>query len=168
MNRLFIFCALVLALLVGSAPATAQTAIATTTISAAITQAAPQQFNITVASATGIAAGGILWIDGSVYRVASTYASGTTVPVITTYRPATHLTSAVVFLIPLGAQMGQNPVGSCLRSTAGAFPAYSPYALMFNLAQGVVAMCRGTVGSRTWFLTSPYWPVVSSNPPQTP
>lgn len=154
---------LVLGLAVG---AQAQTSITTTTLSAAITNASPTTITITVASATGMAANGILYIDGSVYRIQSV--SGTTITVSTVYRPATHLTSATVYIVPVAAQMGLNPVGSCIRGTAGAFPAYSPYTLMFNLSTGDVGACRGSLGSRIWVLTNPYSVgAASNNPPQT-
>lgn len=166
-TRFFIFIALLVALMVPSR-ALAQTSITTTTLSAAITApAVVGNFTITVASATGMSAGTILYIDGSVYRVVSV--SGTTITVTNTFMPATHLTSATVYIVPLAAQIGRNPVGSCLRSTAGQFPAYSPYALMFNLTTGDVAACRGGLGSRTWVITNPYSVgAPSNNPPQTP
>lgn len=153
-------------LLVMAAPAMAQTSITTTTLSAAITSPAPTSKSITVASATGISVGTILYIDGEVFRV--TAVSGTTLTVLTQNRPATHLTSATVYVVPVGAQIGLNPVGSCIRGTAGAFPAYSPYTLMFNLADGSVWRCAGTLGSRAWVGTSPYAVQMSGNPAQTP
>lgn len=151
-----------------SGSAFAQTAITQTTLSVAITgnpvSGASQV--ITVSSATGMAANGILWIEGSIYRISSV--SGTSITVINTYLPATHLTSAVVYVVPVGAQMGINPTGSCIRGTAGTFPAYSPYTLMFNTSDGSIAMCRGGVGSRTWLLGTfnKYNP--TANPPTTP
>ncbi len=145
----------------------AQTSITTTTLSVAISAPNTGSQVITVASATGISVGTILYVDGSVYRVLAV--SGTSVTVINTYRPATHLTSATVYVVPLAAQVGLNPIGSCIRSTAGVPPQYSPYTLMFNLITGDVARCAGTLGSRTWVLTNPYSVGSPSGaPPQTP
>lgn len=165
MKRFTILLALLLALFAGS-PAFAQTSITTTTLSAAITSPSPTTKVIAVGSATGIAANGILFIDGEVFRV--TAVSGTNITVLTQARPATHLTSATVYVVPVGAQIGLNPVGSCIRGTAGAFPAYSPFSLMFNLTTGEIATCRGNLGSRAWQITSPYATQISAAPPQTP
>lgn len=148
--------------------ASAQTSITTTTNSVAITNTGVGQFTITVASTAGMAANGILYIDGSVYRVVSVN-SATSVTVISQYFPATHLVTSTVYLVPVGAQMGKNPVGSCIRGTGGQFPLYSPYTLMFNLSTGDVGRCWGAVGSRRWIISNPYAVGAPSNdPPQTP
>lgn len=163
MKTLLILITLLLGLAV---PVAAQTAITSTTLSAAITNPSPTTKTITVASATGISVGSILYIEGEVFRV--TAVNGTTLTVLTQYRPATHLTSAVVFVVPVGAQYSLDPVGSCVRGGTGQFPANSPYTLMFNLTNGNIASCRGALGSRTWTLTNPYAVQLSSNPPATP
>lgn len=166
MKRFPILLALLLALILPVA-VSAQTAITTFTLSAAVTNPAPTTVTLTVSSATGMSVGSVLYVDGSVYRI--TAISGTTITVTTAFRPATHLTSAAGFIVPLAAQIGIDPVGSCLRSTAGRFPAYSPYTLMFNLSNGNIAMCQGAVGSRTWVIVNPYGVgAKSANPPQTP
>lgn len=159
-----IACALMLGVAMS---ASAQTATTATTLSLAITNASGASQVITVASATGMSANGILWIEGSVYRI--TAVSGTSITVINTFFPATHLTSAVVYVVQVGQQYnGPEPTGSCLRSTAGGFPAYSPYTLMFNPSTGSIAMCRGNLGSRTWFIVTFNRFNPTANPPVTP
>lgn len=162
-KTLLIACALFLAV---ASSAIAQTATTATTLSTAITNASPTSIVINVSSATGMAANGILWIEGSVYRITSV--SGTAITVINTYAPATHLTSAVVYVVQAGQQFALDPTGSCIRGTAGQFPAYSPYTLMFNTSNGHIAACRGALGSRTWFLTTFNQFNPSANPPVTP
>lgn len=158
---------LILALLtVWVLPAQAQTAITTTTITEPVTTASPTSITLTVAATTGMTVNGILWLDGSVYRIRAI--NGLNVQVINQYRPSTHLDNATVWVVPVGAQVGLDPVGSCIRGTAGTFPAYSPYTLMFNLQNGNMWGCRGALGSRVWGGTNQYQPVPSNVPPQTP
>lgn len=164
---------LMLALLLvvaGLWPATlqAQTSITRTTLSQAISagQGQPSSIDIVVASATGIQVNGILWIEGSIYRVQAV--NGTTITVINQWAPASHLTSAGVYVVPVGAQYTVDPTGSCIRGTGGAFPLYSPYTIHFNVANGNMATCRGVEGSRTWVLTRFIVPQASADPPQTP
>lgn len=165
MRRLILTLALSMAL---PALGQAQTAITRTTLSEAITagQGQPTSINIVVASATGMAVNGILWIEGSIYRIQAV--SGTTITVINTFGPASHLTSAGVYVVPVGAQYTNDPTGSCVRGTGGQFPLYSPYTIHFNVANGNMATCRGALGSRTWVLTRFVVPQASSDPPQTP
>ena len=149
----------------------AQTAITRTTLSVAITaaQGTPTSQSITVASATGISVGSVLWIEGSVYRI--TAISGTTITVINQWYPASHLSSAGVYVVPLGAQYTTDPTGSCVRGS-GAFPLYSPYALHFNVTNGTIAHCRAVAltapTAGVWVLTRFVVPVASTDPPQTP
>lgn len=160
--------ALLLLLAIGSS-VSAQTSITTTTLTNAITTRATRQ-SIVVGATTGMTAGStFLYIDGSIYQINSVDSS-TGVTVTNTYYPATHLASVTIYVVPLGAQIGRNPVGSCIRSTAGGPPQYSPYTLMFNTQTGDVAACRGgTLGSRSWVLTNPYSVGgASNNPPQSP
>ena len=163
MKRLFILFTLLLAM---AAPAFAQTAITTTTITEPVTSPVVGAITLTVAATTGMAANGTLYVDGSVYRILSI--DGLNVRVIQQRQPATHNDNAKVWVVPAGAQIGLNPVGSCIRSTAGAFPAYSPFTIMFNLSTGDMATCRGTLGSRTWYITNPYGYFPSPDPPVTP
>lgn len=164
MKRFLIFITLLLAL---ASPALAQTSITTTTLAAAMTQPTVGRQVITVNSATGITANTtFLFIDGSFYQVNAV--SGTSITVTNTQRPSTHLTSATVYVVPTGAQISLDPVGSCIRGTAGSFPQYSPFTLMFNTTTGNIAVCRGALGSRTWQVLSPYAVQLSADPPQTP
>ena len=166
MKRIVILLALLLVAMV-EAPAFAQTAITTTTITEPITSASPAAITITVAATTGFTVNGILYIDGSVYRILAI--NGLDVRVIQQRQPATHLDNAKVWVVPVGAQIGINPVGSCIRSTAGSVAqGYSPYTIMFNLSTGDMATCRGVAGSRTWYITNQYGYAPSDDPPVTP
>lgn len=151
MNRILITIAL---LVLAAAPASAQTAITQTALASAITSPAPTTKTFSVDSATGITVGSILYIEGEVFRV--TAVSGTSITALTQYRPATHLVDARVWVVPVTAQISLNPIGSCIRGTAGTFPQYSPYTVMFNLTTGDVATCNGAAGSQTWTVTNPF------------
>lgn len=169
MKKLTILLALILAVLVTPVTVAAQTSINVPTLSNAITTLATRQ-DIVVSSATGIAVNStFLWIDGSVYQVNAI--SGTTITVTNTFRPATHNASVNVYVVPVGAQLGLDPVGSCIRGTGGRPPQYSPYTLMFNFTTGRIAACRIHVldaGKFNWRLTSPYDAgTPSDDPPQT-
>ncbi len=168
MKKLIILCALSIVILAAPFTASAQTSITTTTTSAAITGLnTTQSFNITVGSATGMTVNGILYIDGSVYRILAI--ASTTITVINQYMPATHASGVTVYVVPTAAQVGIRAVGSCLRSTAGQYPAYSPYTLMFKLDTGDVGACRLDSGAvNKWVWTNPYSVgSPSNNPPQT-
>ena len=167
-NRSLLILALVL-IGVGLWPSSvqAQTSITTFTITEPVTSPAVGQVTLTVSANTGMAVNGVLYVDGTVYRVTSI--SGTSVGVISIYQPATHLDNAQGFVVPVAAQVGLNPKGSCIRSTAGPVPQYSPYTLMFNLTTGDISYCAGGLGSRTWVTVNPYGVgAKSANPPQTP
>lgn len=169
MKRLILLCALLIA---SVSPAAAQTSITTTTLTNAITGSSTVgQFNIVVGSATGITANSTyLYIDGSVYRVNAV--SGTTITVTSVALPATHNASVTVYVVPIAAQAGHDPVGSCIRGTAGAFPQYSPYTIMFNAGNGNMYTCRDSgSGVFVWRITNPYCNTggsCSGAPPQTP
>lgn len=167
MKTLTIVLVLLLSLVAGLVPASAQTAITTTTITEPVTNAAPTQTILTVAATTGMAVNGVLYLDGSVYRILAI--SGLNVTVIQQRQPATHLDNAKVWVVPLAAQVGQNPVGSCIRSTAGTVAqGYSPYTIMFNLTTGDMATCRGATGGLRWYITNQYGYAPSADPPVTP
>lgn len=167
MKKLTILIALLLGLV--SVSAQAQTALTQTTLSAAMTsgQGGVGTQIITVASATNIVANGVLWIEGSVYRV--TAVSGTSISVVNIYMPASHLNAAVVFIVPIQAQYGGNdPTGSCIRGVGGTFPLFSPFTLMFNTTNGDIAACQGNIGSRNWMILTFNRFNPTSNPPVTP
>ncbi len=148
--------------------ASAQTSITTTTLTNAITTTAVKQ-DIVVASTSGMAVGTtFLYIDGSFYRI-DAIASATGLTVTNQYFLASHNASVTVYVVPIAAQIGINPVGSCIRGTTGKFPLYAPYTLLFNTQNGNVARCAGNLNARTWVITNPY--AVGSPsiaPPQTP
>lgn len=166
MKKLTILLALLVALCLPSFAA-AQTSITTTTLTNAITNPTPTTFDIVVGSNSTMAVGSILYIDGSVYRVNAI--NSTTITVNQVAFPATHAASVTIYIVPLGAQVANNAVGSCLRSTAGRYPAYSPYALMFNTTTGDIGACRLDSGSvNKWVWVNPYAVgSQSNNPPQT-
>ena len=164
MNRIFILVALLLAL---ALPAAAQTSITTTTLTNAISAPIVGRQVIVVAANTGMAVGSTyLYIDGANYQIDAI--NGTSITVTNSARPSTHLASAKVYVVPIDAQVGLDPIGSCIRSTAGRPPQYSPYTLMFNPNTGSVSYCSGALGSRKWVNTSPYAVQPSSDPPVTP
>jgi hypothetical protein len=170
MKKPLLLVALLAAVLCAPFTASAQTAITTTTLTNAITQPQTGQQNIVINSATGVVAGStFLYIDGSVYTVNAV--SGTTITVTNTYKPATHNASVVVHVVPIAAQLGSDPVGSCIRSAAGKAPQYSPFTLMFNTQNGNIARCALTsVGVYNWRIVNPFCNVAGScsgNPPQT-
>ena len=162
MKKLTLLLAILLALFVG-APASAQTGINDTTLSGAITAT---QTSIVLGSATGVAANGVLYVDGEFMTVNSNYVSGTTIPVTRSNNPSPHLTSAQVYVVPTQARIGTRLVGSCVRG--GTRPG-EQYTLVFNMSNGDIGACRGSLGSRTWRWTNAYDPgTPSASPPETP
>lgn len=160
MKTLITLIALLVLLSVGTA--SAQTGITDTTLNGAITAT---QTSIVVTSATGFAANQTLYVDGEFMTVLSTYVSGTTVPVVRTNNPSSHLTLAVVYVVPTGARVGRKLVGSCVRGTSLG----TAFTLAFNMSNGDVGRCAGTLGSRTWRWTNPYdTGTPSALPPETP
>lgn len=160
LSRLIAPIALVLAL---AAPAAAQTGIDDTTLAAAVN--ATQNF-ITVNSATGFAANQLIYVDAEFMVVGSSYSSGTTIPVIRTNNPSGHLSSAQVYVVPVGARVGARLVGSCVR---GGTAQGEQYTLVFNINNADIGACRGTLGSRTWRWTNAYDPgTPSAAPAETP
>ena len=161
MKKLTILLAILLAFL--AAPAAAQTGINDTTLSAAITNS---QTSIVVGSATGVAANGVLYVDGEFMTVNSNYSSGTTIPVTRANNPSAHLTSAQVYVVPTGARVGRKLVGSCVR---GGTAQGEQYTLVFNFDTADIGRCAGAVGSRTWRWTNAYdTGTPSAAPPETP
>lgn len=147
------------AVLLVSLPASAQTYLTSTTLSGAVNNA---QTTLVVASATGIAAGGALYIDRELVTVRSV--SGTTITVNRgqggTVANA-HGTSRTVIILPaaaLGAggaitqvdPSGTDGVGSCTLTSQR----YQP---IINVTNGNVWLCRYTAAaqtSRVWAATN--------------
>lgn len=150
MKRILI--TLVTLLSLAAVPASAQTYLSTTTLSAAVTSTT--QTTITVASASGIAAGGQLYVDHELMNVVSV--SGTTITVFRPQRPTTHNSAAVVIIIPAAAKatvaVTTDPAGSCTASSY----AYLP---LINTDTGNVWLCwaQGSSGPNTgrlWHATN--------------
>lgn len=164
MTRIFILLALLLA---AALPVAAQTAITTTTLTNAISAPIVGRQVIVVGSASGMVVGStFLYIGGATYQI--DVISGLNITVTNSARPSTHLASATVYVVPIDAQVGLDPIGSCIRSTAGRPPQYANYTLIFNPNTGTVSYCGGALGSRRWVNTSPYAVQFSTTPPITP
>lgn len=165
MKRLTILLTLLLVLV--AVPVGAQTSITTTTLTNAISSPSVGRQVIVVGANTGMSVGStFLYIDGAIYQI--NVISGTSITVTNSARPSTHLANATVYVVPIAAQVGLDPIGSCIRGTTGVAPQYSPYTLLFNSTNGHIAWCGGALGSRTWTIISPYAVQVSTDPPQTP
>ena len=161
MKRLTLLIALILAFV--AAPAAAQTDINDTTLNGAITAT---QTSIVLTSATGVTANGVLYVDGEYMTVNSNYASGTTIPVTRSNNPSAHLTSAQVYVVPVGARVGRRLVGSCVRG--GSAPG-EQYTLVFNMDNGDIGACRQvTATTNQWRWVNAYDPgTPSASPPET-
>ena len=162
MKKLTLLLAILLAFL--AAPAAAQTNINDTTLNGAINAT---QTSIVLTSATGVAANGVLYVDGEFMTVNSTYASGTTIPVTRSNNPSAHLTSAQVYVVPVGARIGRRLVGSCVR---GGTAQGEQYTLVFNMGNGDIGACRqsGSGTTNAWRWTNAYdTGTPSASPPET-
>lgn len=162
MKRLTILLAILLAFV--AAPAVAQTDINDTTLNGAVN--ATQTF-VVLTSATGVAANGLLYVDGEFMVVRSDYSSGTTVNVIRANNPSAHLTSAQVYVVPVGARVGRRLVGSCVR---GGTAQGEQYTLVFNMSNGDIGACRqsGSGTTNAWRWTNAYdTGTPSASPPET-
>lgn len=144
-------CGVLLALLL-AAPVFAQTTTTATTLSAAVTS--NTQDRITVASATGFAAGRFVYIDNELMQVARTYSSGTTIPVLRGKggRASQHLS---------GARVIAGTAGSYDPSTgnsSGVFISASPYGPCTPASQAFTIVVNTTTGDKfkciadTWVL----------------
>ena len=148
----------------------AQTDIVTTTITEPVTSTAGG-ISLVVNSATGITAGIWLLVDNELFRVQSSYSTGTSLPVQRGPRPTTHGDNAVVWVFPIGAVLNRSPTGSCTRGEGEA-----QYTLSVIAPTGALAACRtgggatGVAGTRNWVITdmSGANGVLSPNPPETP
>jgi hypothetical protein len=93
----------------------AQTALNETTAAAAMTAS---QTTIQVASATGAVAGGGIYLDREYMTIASSYTSGTTIPVIRAGRASTHAAGVPVYIAPAAAFVNRDYDGSCVAAKA--------------------------------------------------
>lgn len=149
------------ALTLSVAPVSAQTYPRSTTLSANITATAT---NITIASGTGVAANGALWIDAEMIRVvACNNVACTNVNVNrTSGKPMAHASSAIVTVLSAAAvpntmlpNSAAYRVGQCSTSTSSAAStalAGFQFLPIFDVDQGYVYMCRrnGTSGAWVW------------------
>ncbi len=121
-----------------------QTAMTTTTLSTAITS--PTTVNVMLASATNVSAGGFIYMNGEVMRVAGSYSSGTTIPVIrgaSGTNALTHPTvGTVVYIVAPGNQARAGFItydlhGSCTAANQTILP-------VINVLDGKVFDCKAS------------------------
>jgi len=142
----------VLLALLLAAPVFAQTATTATTLSAAVSSTS--QDRITVASATGFAAGRFVYIDNELMQVARTYSSGTTIPVVRAKggRASKHLSGARVLAGITGSYdptLGQSSGVFIVASPYGpCTPGNQQYTIVVNTTTGDKFKCIGD----TWVL----------------
>lgn len=91
----------------------AQTALSETTLSAAVTA---QQSFVVVASATGAVAGGGVYVDRELMRIADSYVSGTRIPVLRQGAAVSHAASVPVYIGAAAAFVQRNYDGSCVAA----------------------------------------------------
>lgn len=116
-------------------PASAQTALNETTLSAAVT--ATQNF-VTVASATGIADGVGIYVDREYMTVAASWTSGTTIPVVRSGAATAHASGVPVFIAPALAFTNTDRSGSCTAANERYLP-------QINVSNGNIWDCSSTV-----------------------
>lgn len=131
------FFALILALsLFGLVPASyAQTALSETTVSQAMTAS---QTSIVLASATGVTAGGGIYVDNEYMTVAATYSSGTRVPVIRRGAATAHAAGVLVYVGPAPAFVRGPRSGACTTTQ-------DPYSPVIDVTSGAIYECSSTV-----------------------
>jgi hypothetical protein len=164
MKKTLKFSLILSGLLLLASSAFAQTLLTTTTLSTAIptTQAGKSTF-VTLASISGVAVNGFLYVDGELMSVTSVPATGTTVGVVRGYGgggysssggATPHLSGALVFVIPVAASgsalVTVDPAGACARGSAsytnGAYNVQSTlYLPIINTATGSTFDCLGGV-----------------------
>lgn len=127
--------ALVAALSFFAQPVAAQTALSETTLSSAVTA---QQTFVVVASATGAAAGGGIYVDREFMTIGSNYVSGTTIPVLRRGQAVSHAASVPVYIGAAPAFISANRDGSCVAASEQ----YSP---SINIVTGDVWECNSAV-----------------------
>jgi hypothetical protein len=113
----------------------AQTALNETTAAAAMTAS---QTTIQVASATGAVAGGGIYLDREYMTIASSYTSGTTIPVIRAGRASTHAAGVPVYIAPAAAFVNRDYDGSCVAASEGYLP-------RVNVTNGNIWDCNSAV-----------------------
>lgn len=129
----------------------AQATLQTTTLSAAVTASGTGTSTITVASATGFAAGRTVVIDREAMLVLPSYVSGTTIPVqrgVAGTAAAAHATTTTVYVGPANyfTQNPQEPVGPCTATSEVALPrVVLPSGRVYNC----VASTWMEIGTRT-------------------
>lgn len=118
-------------------PAAAQTSIDTTTVSTLMT--ASQNY-VVLASATGVEVGGGIYIDREYMTVASSWVSGTRVPVIRGVAGVngSHAVDTPVYVGPAKAFQRTDRSGQCVAAEQ----AYLPW---INVVEGGVYHCSSTV-----------------------
>jgi hypothetical protein len=115
--------------------ASAQTALNETTLAAAVTSS--QNF-VQVTSATGVVAGGGLYVDREYMTVGSSYTSGTTVPVLRRGTAVSHAASVPVLIGPAIAFGTRDYDGSCVPTAESHMP-------RVNTANGNIWDCNSAV-----------------------
>jgi hypothetical protein len=151
-----------LALILSAAPSLAQTFLTTTTLGSAVSSATAD--TVVVASASTVAAGGVLYVDRELMGVVSV--SGTTVRVTRGQqgtKAGPHGSGAIVIVGPAASLQGSGPFG--LSSFGQADPpagacTTSPYRYLpiVNVVTGDVWSCRwvgsGTQTTKVWAATN--------------
>lgn len=155
--------------LLGVTPASAQTALTSTTNSAAMTSAAT---GITLTSTTGVVAGVRLYIDQELLFVNSV---NTTTSIAQVRRglaeggtqAASHATNTTVYILPVGSSLGQafrvnDPTGSCVAVNE----AYLP---VINTKTGWVWDCITTenTGATPAAINAAHWQAYGEEPNRT-
>jgi hypothetical protein len=141
---------LAVALALGALPASAQTIISRTTVSAAVSATAQ---SIVVASATGFTVGNFAWLDMEAVQITSV--SGTTIGIqrgqIGTAARA-HASGRAILTGNIQHFQQTDPTtlnGTCSRGVGEA--AYSPW---INVRTGVISLCgQSSAGGTTWTQT---------------
>lgn len=148
--------ALIVGLLVLSGVASAQTALTTTTLSAAITDPAAQTIQVT--SATGITAPGTgatlvyLLIDREIMPVRTV--SGTNIGVTRQGRATTHINASAVTVIPPLATVPYVPSGQCTRANLLYVPVIASGGAVPSDANGWAFDCLGLTTAGQWVQTN--------------
>lgn len=120
LRRSLLTFALLLAL---TGSAWAQTQLNTTTMAAAMTATAT---SLSLTSATGVVAGGALYVGREYMTVGGSYVSGTTVPVVRAQKPVAHGISEPVYVGPVVAFINADRDGVCSPTAEAFLPQINP------------------------------------------